>query len=100
MTEGARLLDIKPFLQTASVEEMTARSNHGTVHVLVADSTDVIVLLQLCGACCGKAFDLVYSISPEQEALPAQLGSEPHVVVGMDQDDGAAHHTPLPKHGL
>lgn len=34
MTKGARLLDIKPFLQTASVEEMTAWSDHSTVQVL------------------------------------------------------------------
>lgn len=48
---------------------------------LVADSTDVVVLLKLCVASCGEAFDLVYRISPEQEALPAQLGSEPDVVI-------------------
>lgn len=100
MTKGAGLLDIEPFLQTASVEEMTARSDHSTVHILVADSTDVVVLLQLCAARSGEAFDLVYSISPEQEALPAQLGSEPHIIVRMDQDDGAAHHTPLPEYCL
>lgn len=34
MTEGACLLDVEPFLQTASVEEMTARSDDSTVHVL------------------------------------------------------------------
>lgn len=100
MTKRACLLDIKPFLQTASVEEMTAWSDHSTGHVLVADSADVIVLLQLCVARCGEAFDLVYSVSPEQEALPAKLGSEPDVVVRVDQDDGAAHNTPLPEHRL
>lgn len=113
MTERARFLDIQPFLQTASVEEMTARSDHSTGHVLEqikfhislpfkapdelshassldkhknssyleADSTDVVILLQLCIASCGEAFYLVYSISPEQEALPAQLGSEPDVII-------------------
>lgn len=39
MTEWACLLDIKPFLQTASVEEMTAWSDHSTVHVLEGMST-------------------------------------------------------------
>lgn len=34
VTKGTCLLDIKPFLQTASVEEMTARSDHSAVHVL------------------------------------------------------------------
>lgn len=100
VAERTRLLDVEPFLQTASVEEMTARRDHGTVHVLVADGTDVVVLLQLCVACRGEALDLVYSVSPEQEALPTQLGSEPDVVVRVDQDDGAAHHAPLPKHRL
>lgn len=100
MTERARFLDIQPFLQTASVEEMTARSDHSTGHVLEADSTDVVILLQLCIASCGEAFYLVYSISPEQEALPAQLGSEPDVIVRVDQDDGASHHTPLAKYSL
>lgn len=100
MTERTCFLDVQPFLQTASVEEMTARRDHSTVHVLVADSTDVIVLLQLCTTGCREAFDLVDSISPEQETLPAELGSEPDVIVRVDQDDGAAHHTPLPKHGL
>lgn len=100
MTKRTRFLDIQPLLQTASMEEMTARSDHSTVHVLEANSTDVIVLLQLCVACCGEAFDLVYCISSEQEALPAQLGSEPDVIVRVDQDDGAAHDTPLPKYSL
>lgn len=67
---------------------------------LVADSADVVVLFQLCVAGRGETFDLVYSISPEQETLPAQLGSEPDIIVRVDQDDGAAHHTPLPKHRL
>lgn len=67
---------------------------------LVADCTDVVVLLQLCVARRGEALDLVYGVSPEQEALPTQLGSEPDVIVRVDQDDGAAHHTPLPKHRL
>lgn len=39
MTEGARLLDIKPFLQTASVEEMTTWRDHSIVHVLEGKST-------------------------------------------------------------
>lgn len=81
MTQRARLLNIKPLLQTTSVEEVTAWSDHSAVHVLVADSTDVVVLFQLCAASCGEAFDLVYSISPEQKALPAQLGSEPDVII-------------------
>lgn len=67
---------------------------------LVADCTDVVVLLQLCVARCGEALDLVYGVSPEQEALPTQLGSEPDIIVRVDQDDGAAHHAPLPKHCL
>lgn len=100
MTERAGLLDIKPFLQTARVEEMAAWSDHSTVHVLVADSADVIVLFQLCATGSREAFDLVYSISSEQEALPAQLGSEPDIIVRVDQDNGAAHHTPLPKYCL
>lgn len=40
VAEGTCLLDIEPFLQTASVEEMTARSDHSTVHVLEGKSTD------------------------------------------------------------
>lgn len=67
---------------------------------LVADSADVVVLFQLCVAGRGEALDLVDSISPEQEALPAQLGSEPDVIVGVHQDDGAPHHAPLTKDGL
>lgn len=128
VTKWARLLDVEPFLQTASMEEMAARSDHSTVHVLagtskntvvflrvpfdmlwilqymslrssylVADGADIIVLFQLCVAGCGEALDLVDSVSPEQEALPAQLGSEPDVIVGMHQDDCASHYAPLPK---
>lgn len=67
---------------------------------LEADSTDVVVLLQLRVSCSWEAFDLVYSVSPEQEALPAQLGSEPNIIVGVDQNNGAAHHTPLAKYSL
>lgn len=67
---------------------------------LVADGADVVVLLQLCVAGCGEALDLVDSVPPEQEALPAQLGSEPDVIVGVNQDDCASHYTPLPKDGL
>lgn len=81
MTKRTCFLDVQPFLQTASMEEMTAWGDHSIVHVLEADSTDVIVLLQLCVTCCGEAFDLVYCISSEQKALPAQLGSEPDVIV-------------------
>ena len=67
---------------------------------LVADGADVIVLLQLCGAGCGQALDLVDSVSPEQEALPAQLGSQPDVIVGVHQDNCASHYAPLPKDGF
>ena len=44
MAEGARLLDIKPFLQTASMEEMTAWSDHCIVHVLEEMSTQAVLL--------------------------------------------------------
>lgn len=67
---------------------------------LVADGADVVVLLQLRAAGRGEALDLVDGVSPEQEALPAQLGPQPHVVVGVHQDDGAAHHAPLAEHRL
>lgn len=67
---------------------------------LVADSADVVVLFQLCVAGRGEALDLVDGVSPEQEALPAQLGSEPDVIVGVHQDDGAPHYAPLTEDGL
>lgn len=43
MAERTRLLDVEPFLQTAGVEEMTARRDHGTVHVLDGVNTDTHV---------------------------------------------------------
>lgn len=43
VAERTRLLDVEPFLQTASVEEMTARRDHGTVHVLDGVNTDTHV---------------------------------------------------------
>lgn len=64
---------------------------------LEANGTDVVVLFQLSVAGCGETFDLVYRVSSEQEALPAQLGSEPHVIIWVNQDDGASHDAPLPK---
>ncbi len=72
---------------------------HTNTH-LVADGTDVIVLLELLVRSCRQALDLVDSISAEQETLPAQLGPQPHVIVRMDEYDGGAHHGPLPKHRL
>lgn len=77
---------------------MTNQREHSTY--LEANGTDVVVLFQLSVACCGETFDLVYRVPPEQEALPAQLGSEPDVIIRVDQDDGASHDAPLPKHGF
>lgn len=41
MTKWARLLDVEPFLQTASMEEMAAWSDHSTVHVLAGTSRNM-----------------------------------------------------------
>lgn len=37
MAQGAGLLDIQPLLQTACVEEMTARRDHSRLHVLMGN---------------------------------------------------------------
>lgn len=47
MAQRAGLLDIQPFLQTARMKEMTARGDHSRLHVLITDSTDIVVLLKL-----------------------------------------------------
>lgn len=39
MTKRTSLLDVQPLLQTASVEEVTARSDHSTAHVLQGTET-------------------------------------------------------------
>ncbi len=75
-------------------------SGHPSHTHLVADGTDVIVLLELLVRSCRQALDLVDSISTEQETLPAQLSPQPHVIVRMDEYDGGAHHGPFPKHRL
>lgn len=100
VTQRAGILDIQPFLKTSCVEEMTARCDHSRFHVLVTDGADVIVLLKLLLRGDGERLDLIHSIPAEKEALPAQLGTKPHVVIGMDEDDHGAHHGPLSKDGL
>lgn len=64
---------------------------------LVADGTDIVVLLQLffCGS--GQWLDLIHSISTKKEAFPPQLGPQPHIVVGVNEDDHRTHDSPFTK---
>lgn len=76
-----------------------APTNSDALH-LVADGTDVVVLLQLLFGGSGQTLDLVDSVTPQQEALPAQLCPQPHVVVGVNQHDGGAHYSPFSEYRL
>lgn len=100
VTQRAGILDIQPFLKTSCMEEMAARCDHSGFHVLVTDGTDVVVSLKLLFRSDGERLNLIHSVPAEKEALPAQLGTKPHVVIGMDEDDHGAHHGPLSKDGL
>lgn len=67
---------------------------------LEADGADVVVLLQLLSRGSGQRVDLLGCFLSEQEAPPARLGPEPHVEVGVDDDDRGAHPAPLPEQRL
>lgn len=74
-------------------------TTHSLTH-LETDGTDVIVLLQLVGCGSGEGVDLLSCFLSEQEAPPARLSTQPHVEVGVDDDDGSAHPAPFTKQGL
>lgn len=83
------------FLSALQRSPLVERATH-----LEADGADVVVLVQLLRRGSGQRVDLFRRFPPEQEALPAGLGSEPHVEVRVDDDDGGAHPAPLAEQRL
>merc|ERR1719430_1079140 len=98
MTHGAAVLHVEPLPQADGVVNVPASGHLGTRHVLITNTADIVVFLQIVPCRVFEAVNFSHGRSSLAECTPTILCLAPDVEIGVDKHHDSSDSATTLKH--